>query len=126
MIHDATEERRKKAELEVKSTMIQEVHHRVKNNLQNVAAVLRMQQRRGAGDGDEAGADRSDLAYPERRRDPRVPLARREPVHQRSRRVPAHRDADATADDAGSAGRIPDRGPGDLFAERAGDRDRVW
>jgi len=46
MIHDATEERRKNAELEVKSTMIQEVHHRVKNNLQNVAAVLRMQQRR--------------------------------------------------------------------------------
>jgi two-component system, sensor histidine kinase PdtaS len=46
LIHDATEERRKKAELEVKSTMIQEVHHRVKNNLQNVAAVLRMQQRR--------------------------------------------------------------------------------
>lgn len=46
MVHDATDERRKKAELEVKSTMIQEVHHRVKNNLQNVAAVLRMQQRR--------------------------------------------------------------------------------
>ncbi|MGE5601539.1 MAG: sensor histidine kinase, partial [Nitrososphaerales archaeon] len=46
LVHDATEERRKKAELEVKSTMIQEVHHRVKNNLQNVAAVLRMQQRR--------------------------------------------------------------------------------
>jgi two-component sensor histidine kinase/PAS domain-containing protein len=46
LIHDATEERRKRAELEVKSTMIQEVHHRVKNNLQNVAAVLRMQQRR--------------------------------------------------------------------------------
>ena len=46
LIHDATDERRKKAELEVKSTMIQEVHHRVKNNLQNVAAVLRMQQRR--------------------------------------------------------------------------------
>lgn len=46
MVHDATEERRKRAELEVKSTMIQEVHHRVKNNLQNVAAVLRMQQRR--------------------------------------------------------------------------------
>jgi two-component system, sensor histidine kinase PdtaS len=48
LIHDATEERRKNAELEVKSTMIQEVHHRVKNNLQNVAAVLRMQQRRAA------------------------------------------------------------------------------
>lgn len=46
MVHDATEERRKKAELEVKSTMIQEVHHRVKNNLQTIAAVLRMQSRR--------------------------------------------------------------------------------
>jgi len=46
MVHDATDERRKKAELEVKSTMIQEVHHRVKNNLQSVAALLRMQQRR--------------------------------------------------------------------------------
>jgi len=45
-LHDATDERRKKAELEVKSTMIQEVHHRVKNNLQNIAAVLRMQHRR--------------------------------------------------------------------------------
>ena len=29
--------------LEVKTTMIQEVHHRVKNNLQTIAAMLRMQ-----------------------------------------------------------------------------------
>ena len=82
MVHDATDERRKKAELEVKSTMIQEVHHRVKNNLQNVAAVLRMQQRRGARVGDEAGAERGDRAHPERGRHPRVSLARREPVDQ--------------------------------------------
>jgi two-component system, sensor histidine kinase PdtaS len=46
MVHDATEEQRKKQELKVKSTMIQEVHHRVKNNLQTVAAMLRMQGRR--------------------------------------------------------------------------------
>lgn len=46
MVHDATEEHRKKQELKVKSTMIQEVHHRVKNNLQTVAAMLRMQARR--------------------------------------------------------------------------------
>lgn len=46
MVHDATEERRKKEELQVKTTMIQEVHHRVKNNLQTIAAVLRMQVRR--------------------------------------------------------------------------------
>jgi two-component system, sensor histidine kinase PdtaS len=46
MVHDATEERLKKQELKVKATMIQEVHHRVKNNLQTVAAMLRMQARR--------------------------------------------------------------------------------
>jgi two-component system, sensor histidine kinase PdtaS len=46
LVHDATEERRKKQELEVKTTMIQEVHHRVKNNLQTIAAMLRMQARR--------------------------------------------------------------------------------
>ena len=46
LVHNATEERRKRQELEVKTTMIQEVHHRVKNNLQTIAAVLRMQARR--------------------------------------------------------------------------------
>lgn len=46
LIHDATEEHRKQTELQVKTTMIQEVHHRVKNNLQTIAAVLRMQTRR--------------------------------------------------------------------------------
>ncbi len=46
LIHDATEEHRKRQELQVKTTMIQEVHHRVKNNLQTIAAVLRMQVRR--------------------------------------------------------------------------------
>jgi two-component sensor histidine kinase len=46
MVHDATEERRKKQELEMKITMIQEIHHRVKNNLQTIAAMLRMQARR--------------------------------------------------------------------------------
>jgi two-component sensor histidine kinase len=46
MIHDATDERRNEQELNVKNTMIQEVHHRVKNNLQTIAATLRMQARR--------------------------------------------------------------------------------
>ena len=45
-IHDATEERRKERERKIQSAMIQEIHHRVKNNLQTVAAVLRMQIRR--------------------------------------------------------------------------------
>jgi two-component sensor histidine kinase len=51
MVHDATDERRKRQELEVKTTMIQEVHHRVKNNLQTIAAVLRMQARRAEDSG---------------------------------------------------------------------------
>jgi two-component sensor histidine kinase/PAS domain-containing protein len=45
-IHDATEQRRKEQELRVKSAMIQEVHHRVKNNLQTIVALLHLQARR--------------------------------------------------------------------------------
>ena len=46
VLHDVTEERRKDQELKIKATMIQEVHHRVKNNLQTIAALLRLQSRR--------------------------------------------------------------------------------
>ena len=46
MVHDATEARRKERELKVKSAMIQEIHHRVKNNLQVISALLRIQSRR--------------------------------------------------------------------------------
>ena len=45
-IHDETEARYRERELEVKSAMIQEVHHRVKNNLQTIVALLRMSARR--------------------------------------------------------------------------------
>jgi two-component sensor histidine kinase len=46
LIHNATEAVQKQRELNVKSAIIQEVHHRVKNNLQTVAAMLRLQARR--------------------------------------------------------------------------------
>lgn len=46
MVHNATETIQKQRELNVKSAIIQEVHHRVKNNLQNIAAILRIQARR--------------------------------------------------------------------------------
>lgn len=46
MVHDNTEALRKAQELQVLTTMVQEVHHRVKNNLQTVASILRMQARR--------------------------------------------------------------------------------
>lgn len=49
-IHDETEVRRKERELKVKSAMIQEIHHRVKNNLQIIAGLLRMQGRRSESD----------------------------------------------------------------------------
>ncbi|MBW7882890.1 MAG: sensor histidine kinase [Caldilineaceae bacterium] len=46
LLHNATEAVQKERELNVKSAIIQEVHHRVKNNLQNIAAILRIQARR--------------------------------------------------------------------------------
>ncbi len=46
LVHNATEAVQKQRELNVKSVIIQEVHHRVKNNLQNIAAILRIQARR--------------------------------------------------------------------------------
>ncbi len=45
-VHDDTEARERARELKIKTTMIKEVHHRVKNDLQTVAALLRMQSRR--------------------------------------------------------------------------------
>jgi len=43
---DITDLRKKEQELNAKSTIIKEIHHRVKNNLQTVAALLRLQMRR--------------------------------------------------------------------------------
>jgi two-component system, sensor histidine kinase PdtaS len=48
LLHNATEAVAKQRELNVKSALIQEVHHRVKNNLQNIAAILRIQARRSS------------------------------------------------------------------------------
>ncbi|HEY8910440.1 MAG TPA: sensor histidine kinase [Desulfosporosinus sp.] len=43
---DITDLRKKEQELNAQNTVIREIHHRVKNNLQNVAALLRLQMRR--------------------------------------------------------------------------------
>lgn len=45
-VHDVTQETQRERELKIKSAMIQEIHHRVKNNLQTIAALLRLQSRR--------------------------------------------------------------------------------
>jgi len=46
LLRDVTEVRRREAQLVSKDVTIREIHHRVKNNLQTVAALLRLQERR--------------------------------------------------------------------------------
>jgi len=46
LVEDVTEARRREQELKVKEATIREVHHRVKNNLQTIASLLRIQARR--------------------------------------------------------------------------------
>jgi two-component sensor histidine kinase len=46
LVHDVTELRRRERQLLTKDATIREIHHRVKNNLQTVAALLRLQARR--------------------------------------------------------------------------------
>ena len=48
LVRDTTEVRRRDRELMTKDATIREIHHRVKNNLQTVAALLRLQARRVA------------------------------------------------------------------------------
>jgi len=46
LIRDITDVRKKEKELMVKTAVIREIHHRVKNNLQNIVSLLRLQMRR--------------------------------------------------------------------------------
>lgn len=46
ILTERTEIHRKETELMVKTSVIKEIHHRVKNNLQTIASLLRMQMRR--------------------------------------------------------------------------------
>jgi two-component sensor histidine kinase len=46
LVRDVTEDKQKEQELRIKSAYIQEIHHRVKNNLQTIASLLRLQARR--------------------------------------------------------------------------------
>ena len=48
IIEDVTQLRQKEEELRVQSAMIKEIHHRVKNNLQTIASLLRLEQRRAS------------------------------------------------------------------------------
>ena len=50
VIEDVTQLKLKDEELRVKAAVIREIHHRVKNNLQTIASLLRLEQRRAASD----------------------------------------------------------------------------
>jgi two-component sensor histidine kinase/PAS domain-containing protein len=50
LVEDLTEARRREQEIKVKEATIREVHHRVKNNLQTIASLLRIQARRSDSD----------------------------------------------------------------------------
>jgi len=50
LVEDVTEARRREQELRVKEATIREVHHRVKNNLQTIASLLRIQARRATSE----------------------------------------------------------------------------
>ncbi len=50
ILQDVTELRKKDEELLVQSVVIKEIHHRVKNNLQTIASLLRLQERRAVSD----------------------------------------------------------------------------
>lgn len=49
-ISDITEARHKEAELKIKTAMLQEIQHRVKNSLQTIIALLRLQARRASSE----------------------------------------------------------------------------
>ncbi|MFO7917011.1 MAG: histidine kinase N-terminal domain-containing protein [Anaerolineae bacterium] len=50
LCHDATEALETQREIESKMAMVREVHHRVKNNLQVIASIMRLQARRATSE----------------------------------------------------------------------------
>lgn len=50
ILQDITELKKKDTEILIKSVVIREIHHRVKNNLQTIASLLRLQARRAQSD----------------------------------------------------------------------------
>jgi two-component sensor histidine kinase len=59
LLQDVTELRRRDRQIMSKDATIREIHHRVKNNLQTVAALLRLQARRVAVPGARAALEES-------------------------------------------------------------------
>ena len=93
LVRDVTDLRRRDRELVTKDATIREIHHRVKNNLQTVAALLRLQARRmdsADGQGRARGGGTPGRLDRDRARDAE-PGGRGERRLRRGRR-PARRD----------------------------------
>jgi two-component sensor histidine kinase len=107
LVRDVTELRRRERELVGKDATIREIHHRVKNNLQTVAALLRLQARRLAPADETARAALSEAE----RRVGSIAL-----VHETlSRTLDEHVDFDEIADRLGALSAVgpPDGGQAD-------------
>ena len=104
LVHDVTELRHRERALLTKDATIREIHHRVKNNLQTVAALLRLQARR--------------MAVPEARE------ALQESVRRVSSIAVVHETLSGTLDEAVSFDEVADRVLA-MVAEVAGTSVRV-
>ena len=91
LLRDVTDLRRRDRMLLSKDATIREIHHRVKNNLQTIAALLRLQGRRLESPEAQAGDRGVGAAHPLDRDRARDAVARR----RRGRRVQRHRAAAA-------------------------------
>ncbi len=61
LIKDITRERRQENEIILKSVAMKEIHHRIKNNLQTVASLLRLQRRRSKNEETREALDKCML-----------------------------------------------------------------
>ena len=120
LVRDVSELRRRERELIGKDATIREIHHRVKNNLQTVAALLRLQGRR-LSPADETARDA--LIEAERR------VGSIALVHETlSRTLDEHVDFDEVADRIGAliaSGQPPGDGGGSVRVARDGTFGRL-
>ena len=91
LMRDVSELRKRDRLLLSKDATIREIHHRVKNNLQTISSLLRLQARRLTNPGGDLGGRRFGAADPHDRTRARGPVARAR------RRRHLHRDRAAAA-----------------------------
>ena len=120
LLRDVTDLRRRDRLLLSKDATIREIHHRVKNNLQTISSLLRLQGRRLDVGGGAGGARGVRAPHPLHRPGARDALARggragrlrrdRAAARAHGRGEPAHRSGRCGSTVEGDAGELPGRG----------------